>query len=196
MQRQRGAPVFFSVLSKAQTFKEGSLDRFSDTVTRKGVSDSCLRCVMDASAASEARKLRTTLRARERTRTEPSEVPRKRESEPVVNDTTSFCKQCQAEGHMAVLRRTSKIYDPSSSAGTGTCETLKKGNSFQLVSAMASHTMELQVKAQEPMAARTHVLGLAPHRSSLNAGTRCGAACLPCRHKFGRALTHACNLPT
>ena len=34
---------------------------------------------------------------------------------------------------------TSKIYAPSSSAGTGTCDTAKKGKAFQLVKAIAAH---------------------------------------------------------
>jgi hypothetical protein len=34
---------------------------------------------------------------------------------------------------------TSKTYDPSPSAGTGTCETVKKGNAFQLVNNAISH---------------------------------------------------------
>jgi hypothetical protein len=41
-------PVFFSVLSKAQTFSTGSFDKSSAIVTNNDVSSTCLMCVIEA----------------------------------------------------------------------------------------------------------------------------------------------------
>lgn len=43
------------------------------------------------------------------------------------------------QGHRKSRGLTSKIYAPSSSAGTGTWSTVKNGNVFQLVKAITAH---------------------------------------------------------
>src|SRR5580700_3984226 len=88
--RHFGPPVFFSVLSSAQTFSTGSLERSSAIVMRSDVFDTCLRCVIAAAAESAALKKRMTLNAWERMRTTPLESPRKRVSPPVVRAVRSF----------------------------------------------------------------------------------------------------------
>ena len=65
--RHFGPPVFFSDLSNAHTFKEGSFDKASAIVTKSAVPFTCDMCVMEP--ASCALKLRTTLKAEERIRT-------------------------------------------------------------------------------------------------------------------------------
>ena len=77
---QRGAPVFFSSLSRAQTFRVGSLERSSATVTSKAVPGTCFMYRMEP--VSWAWNSRTTLKALETMRTTPSWLPRKTLSEP------------------------------------------------------------------------------------------------------------------
>ena len=88
--RHFGPPVFFSVLSRAQTFSTGSLERSSAIVMRSDVFGTCLRCVIAAAVESAALKERMTLNARERMRTTPLESPRKRVSPPVAREVRSF----------------------------------------------------------------------------------------------------------
>ena len=76
-----GAPVFFSVLSSAQTLSTGSFDRSSEIVTSSAVPSTCFICVIGP--VSWALNVRTTLRAWERMRTWPSLLPIKMLSDPV-----------------------------------------------------------------------------------------------------------------
>lgn len=88
--RHFGPPVFFSILSRAQTFRTGSLERSSAIVMRKEVFGTCFSCTIDAAAESAALKERITLNERERMRTFPLESPKKRLSAPVAMDNKSF----------------------------------------------------------------------------------------------------------
>lgn len=87
--RQRGAPVFFSVLSSAHTLRIGSFSRSSAIVTRSAVPSSCLTCTIDP--VSDALNDRRTLKPEEMMWTKPSVVPRKRFAEPVQSDEISDC---------------------------------------------------------------------------------------------------------
>jgi hypothetical protein len=60
---------------------------------RSDVFDTCLRCVIAASAESAALKERMTLNARERMRTTPLESPRKRVSPPAAREVRSFYRR-------------------------------------------------------------------------------------------------------
>jgi len=86
-----GAPVFFSILSKAQTLSTGSFDRSSDMVTSSAVPSTCFMWVIDP--PSYAWKVRTTLKACESIRTEPSLPPRKRLSDPEHTQLRSLLLQ-------------------------------------------------------------------------------------------------------
>jgi hypothetical protein len=88
--RHFGPPVFFSILSRAQTFRTGSLERSSAIVMRKNVFGTCFSCTIDAAAESAALNDRMTLKARERIRTFPLESPKKRLSAPVAIEARSF----------------------------------------------------------------------------------------------------------
>jgi hypothetical protein len=88
--RHFGPPVFFSILSRAQTFRTGSFERSSAIVMSRDVFGTCFSCVIDAAAESAALNERMTLNARERMRTFPFESPRKRDSAPVARETRSF----------------------------------------------------------------------------------------------------------
>lgn len=85
--KHRGSPVFFSGLSRAQTFNTGSLGRSSAIVTKSDVPSICLMCVMEP--LSEALNDRTTLKLDDTIWTRPSEDPRKRFEEPVQMEATS-----------------------------------------------------------------------------------------------------------
>lgn len=91
-----GAPVFFSVLSRAHTFSIGSFDRSSDMVTSKAVPSTCFMCVMEP--VSCALKVRTTLNAWDKIRTCPSLLPTKRLSDPEHTQLSSllFSRQRQS----------------------------------------------------------------------------------------------------
>lgn len=96
MDKHRGAPVFFSVLSNAHTLRTGSDDRSSAIVTSSDVDSTCFMCVMEP--VSNALKVRTTLNSWESMRTTPSELPRKRFSEPVVMQLMSFYRRLADDG--------------------------------------------------------------------------------------------------
>ena len=91
--RHFGPPVFFSVLSKAQTFKTGSFERSSAMVMRRDVFGTCFSCAIDAVAESAALNERIALNARERMRTFPLESPKKMVSAPVAMEIRSLCDQ-------------------------------------------------------------------------------------------------------
>jgi hypothetical protein len=78
--KQRGAPVFLSGLSRAHTFNTGSFKRSSAIVTRSDVPSSCLMCVTDP--LSDALNDWTILNDEETVWTKPSVVPRKMFAEP------------------------------------------------------------------------------------------------------------------
>ena len=84
VQRHFGPPVFFSDLSRAQTFKTGSFERSWAMEMRRDVFGTCFSCTIDAPAESAALKERMTLKARERMRTLPLASPKKRVSAPVA----------------------------------------------------------------------------------------------------------------
>lgn len=67
--KHRGAPVFFSVLSKAHTFKIGSFDKSSAMVTSRAVPSTCFICVIEPDSC--ALKVLTTLKAWDRMCTTP-----------------------------------------------------------------------------------------------------------------------------
>jgi hypothetical protein len=85
--KQRGTPVFFSVLSSAHTFSTGSLGRSSAIVISSDVPSICLICVMEALSA--ALKDRTILNPAEMMCTTPSVDAMKRLEEPALRDVRS-----------------------------------------------------------------------------------------------------------
>lgn len=76
-----GAPVFFSGLSRPQTFSTGSFRRSSAIVTNSDVPSICFICVIEP--ASCALNDRTILNEEETMWMTPSVDPRKRFAEPV-----------------------------------------------------------------------------------------------------------------
>ncbi len=143
LQRHFGAPVFFSVLSNAQTLRIGSVDRFSEIVTRKAVLGTCLKWVIDASGVSEAWKLRTTVKVRERTRTEPSEEPRKRASDPVVREIVSCCRSISNEAPVLEARPYIKEIRPVFVCGNGYLGNIEE---WKLLPACQRHSLTAHEK--------------------------------------------------
>ena len=100
---------FFSILSSAHTFNMGSLDRSSEIVTSRAVPLTCFMWVI--LPESWARKVRTTLKARDRIRTWPSLLPRKTLSDPEHTlENSLLCGVSQMNGldkllSMIVLHR-------------------------------------------------------------------------------------------
>ena len=88
-----GAPVFFSVLSRAQALSTGSFDRSSEIDTSSAVSSTCFICVIVP--VSCAFQVRTTLNACERIRIWPSLLPMKRLSDPEHTQLNSLLLPCQ-----------------------------------------------------------------------------------------------------
>ena len=124
-----GAPVFFSVLSRAQTFSTGSFNRSSETVTRSAVPSTCFMCVIEP--VSCALKVRTTLKVWDRIRTWPSLLPMKRLSDPEQTQLRSLLlprQYCSRQRVRTAL--TSNIEELSPSSGGLTSETSKKLKTF------------------------------------------------------------------
>lgn len=149
-----GAPVFFSVLSNAHTFKTGSLDRSSygmlakweasgncgsstATVTSNEVPSICFIWVIEP--ASCALNDLTTLKAWDSIRTTPSELPRKTLSEPEHTQLISFRYNHKLWFRFERTILASKTDPFSPSSGGLTCDTSKKLNVF--------HYLEVSIRA-------------------------------------------------